>query len=79
MARFYVFVKKSVKRKECIFRDTQSLVQNRKEKKENFDHIAEPSKKRFSFEATKKWTMPLRNRGRVYGEFQIMYEGRLPE
>ena len=32
-----------------------------------------------TFEATKKWTMPLRNRGRVYGELQIMYEGRLPE
>ena len=23
--------------------------------------------------------MPLRNWGRVYGELQIMYEGRLPE
>lgn len=32
-----------------------------------------------TFEATKKWTMPLRNWGRVYGELQIMYEGRLPE
>jgi len=32
-----------------------------------------------TFESTKKWTMPLRNWGRVYGELQIMYEGRLPE
>lgn len=30
-------------------------------------------------EATKKWTMPLRNWGQVYGELSIMYEGRLPE
>lgn len=28
-------------------------------------------------QATKKWSMPLRNWGRVYGEFSIMYEGRL--
>lgn len=26
--------------------------------------------------ATKKWTQPLRNWGKVYGEFSIMYEGR---
>ena len=32
-----------------------------------------------TFEAIKKWTMPLRNWGRVYGELQIMYEGRLTE
>ncbi len=32
-----------------------------------------------TFEATKKWTMPLRNWGKVYGELSIMYEGRLPE
>jgi len=32
-----------------------------------------------TFEATKKWTMPIRNWGQVYGEFFIMYEGRLPE
>ena len=32
-----------------------------------------------TFEATKKWTMPLRNWGPVYGELSIMYEGRLPE
>ena len=31
-----------------------------------------------TFEATKKWTMPLRNWGMVYGELSIMYEGRLP-
>ena len=31
------------------------------------------------FEATRKWTMPLRNWGQVYGELSIMYEGRLPE
>ena len=32
-----------------------------------------------TFEATKKWTMPMRNWGQVYGELSIMYEGRLPE
>lgn len=32
-----------------------------------------------TFEATKKWTMPIRNWGLVYGELSIMYEGRLPE
>lgn len=32
-----------------------------------------------TFEATKKWTMPIRNWGAVYGEMSIMYEGRLPE
>ena len=31
-----------------------------------------------TYEATKKWTMPLRNWGKVYGELQIMYDGRLP-
>jgi transposase-like protein len=30
-----------------------------------------------TFEATKKWTMPLKNWGKVYGELSIMYEGRL--
>ena len=29
-----------------------------------------------TLEATKKWTQPLRNWGKVYGEFSIMYEGR---
>lgn len=28
--------------------------------------------------ATKKWTQPLRGWGKVYGEFAIMYEGRIP-
>ena len=32
-----------------------------------------------TFEATKKWSMPVRNWGQVYGELSIMYEGRLPE
>lgn len=32
-----------------------------------------------TFEATKKWTMPIRNWGKVYGELSIMYEGRLTE
>ncbi|MGI6235972.1 MAG: IS256 family transposase [Candidatus Excrementavichristensenella sp.] len=32
-----------------------------------------------TFEATKKWTMPIRNWGKVYGELSIMYEGRLPD
>lgn len=32
-----------------------------------------------TFEATKKWTMPVRGWGQVYGELSIMYEGRLPE
>ena len=31
-----------------------------------------------TFEATKKWSMPLRNWGQVYGELSIMYENRLP-
>ena len=29
-----------------------------------------------TMEATKKWNQPLRNWGKVYGEFSIMYEGR---
>lgn len=32
-----------------------------------------------TFEATKKWTLPLRGWGKVYGELALMYEGRLPE
>ena len=32
-----------------------------------------------TFEATKKWNMPIRNWGKVYGELSIMYEGRMPE
>lgn len=30
-----------------------------------------------TFEAVKKWTLPIRNWGKVYGELSIMYEGRL--
>ena len=30
-----------------------------------------------TFELTKKWTMPLRGWGKVYGELSIMYDGRL--
>lgn len=32
-----------------------------------------------ALEATRKWTMPIRNWGAIYGEFCIMFEGRLPE
>ena len=32
-----------------------------------------------TFEATKKWTMPIRNWGKVYGEMSIMYPDRMPE
>ena len=32
-----------------------------------------------TFEATKKWTMSIRNWGQVYGELSIMYKGRRPE
>ena len=32
-----------------------------------------------TLEATKKWTLPIRNWGQVYGELSIMYEGRLPD
>ena len=32
-----------------------------------------------TFEATKKWTLTIRNWAQVYGELSIMYEGRLPE
>jgi transposase-like protein len=32
-----------------------------------------------TLEATKKWTMPLRNWGTVWGELEIMYEDRIPE
>ena len=31
-----------------------------------------------TLQATKKWTQPLRGWGKVYGEFTIMYEGRIP-
>lgn len=32
-----------------------------------------------TFEATRKWTMPIRNWGQVYGELALMYENRLPD
>lgn len=32
-----------------------------------------------TLQATKKWTMPLRNWAKVYGEFSIMYPDRMPE
>ena len=32
-----------------------------------------------TLQATKKWGLPLRNWAKVYGEFSIMYEGRMPE
>ena len=32
-----------------------------------------------TMQATKKWGLPLRNWAKVYGEFCIMYEGRIPE
>ena len=32
-----------------------------------------------TFEATKKWSMPIRNWGRVRGELSIMYPERMPE
>lgn len=32
-----------------------------------------------TFEVAKKWTVPIRNWGKVYGELAIMYEGRLPQ
>lgn len=32
-----------------------------------------------TFEATKKWRLPLRNWGLVYGELSMMYEGHLPD
>ncbi len=31
-----------------------------------------------TLQATKKWSQPLRNWGKVYGEFGLMYEGRIP-
>ena len=32
-----------------------------------------------TMEAVKKWRLPIRNWGRIYGELSIMYEGRLPD
>ena len=33
----------------------------------------------FTMQATKKWHLPIRNWAKVYGEFCIMYPGRIPE
>lgn len=32
-----------------------------------------------TFEAAKKWTMPIRSWGKIYGELAVMYKGRLPQ
>ena len=32
-----------------------------------------------TFEVAKKWTVPIRSWGKIYGELSIMYEGRLPQ
>ena len=32
-----------------------------------------------TFEVAKKWTVPIRDWGKVYGELAVMYEGRLPQ
>ena len=32
-----------------------------------------------TLQATKKWTVPLRNWAKVHGEFSIMYPDRMPE
>lgn len=32
-----------------------------------------------TFEVSKKWTVPIRNWGKIYGELSVMYEGRLPQ
>ena len=31
-----------------------------------------------ALQATRKWTQPIRNWGKAYGEFSLMYEGRMP-
>ena len=31
-----------------------------------------------TLQATRKWNQPLRSWAKVYGEFSIMYDGRLP-
>ena len=31
-----------------------------------------------TMQATRKWTLPIRNWGKAYGEFSVMYEGRMP-
>lgn len=32
-----------------------------------------------TLQATKRWYLPIRNWGKVYGEFSVMYEGRFPD
>jgi len=32
-----------------------------------------------TFEAAKKWTMPIKNWGKIRGELAIMYPNRLPD
>lgn len=32
-----------------------------------------------TFEVAKKWTVPVRNWGKIYGELAVMYKGRLPQ
>lgn len=32
-----------------------------------------------TYEATKKWSMPIKNWGKIRGELAIMYPGRLPD
>ena len=38
-----------------------------------------PQDLKSTFEATKRWTMSIRNWRQVYGELSTMYEGRLPK
>lgn len=49
-------------------------------KKLNRQRTVFPSDKALlsTLQATKKWTQPIRNWGKAYGEFSIMYEGRMP-
>jgi transposase-like protein len=32
-----------------------------------------------TFESTKKWTMPIRNWGKIRGELAIMFQDRIPD
>ena len=58
---------------------------NRTYKKLNRQRTVFPSDKALlkslylsTLQATKKWTQPIRNWGKAYGEFSVMYEGRMP-
>ena len=44
-------------------------------------YVADKDRKAFAndLKTMKKWTMPVRNRGKVYGELAVMFDGRLPE